>query len=66
MRAIFTDYHNSLTHVLLGVIGGFVPTLNYIFIAYQIWEYTRVQDHLLTDVAEYFLGYAISYALLRI
>lgn len=63
MRPLFTDYHNSLNHILLGVIGGFFPTFNYIFIAYQIWEYTRQEDYLLTDLAEYAIGFGLYYLL---
>lgn len=66
MRAIFADTWNSVNHVLLGVLGGFFPLINYIFIPYQVVEYAREEDDLLTDIAEYVVGLGLYYLLSRI
>lgn len=66
MRPIFTDYSSSFSHVLLGVIGGFFPYLSYLYVGYQVYEYYQKEDYIVTDLAEYALGYAITYFLFKL
>jgi hypothetical protein len=61
MRALFTDYANSASHVLIGVIGAYLPLVTFGFVLYQFWEFSQDMDpqHLVVDTAEFIIGYFI-------
>jgi hypothetical protein len=62
-RRVFEDLPNSLSHIFIGILGAFIPGITLAFVFYQLYQFSRGDENLVTDLLEYFLGYGLIYLL---
>jgi hypothetical protein len=62
-RPLFTDGWNSFWHFLFGFISIRYVLIMPFFVLYQLYSFNDVNLHI--DLVEYFIGYLLSYFLVK-